>query len=46
MLGFTAITMLAASALLAADKDDGHRPPKADLLYLVHADNHIATEDI
>jgi len=35
--------MLAAVAL-CAEKYDGPRPPKPDLLYLVHADNLVPTE--
>ena len=44
MSRFAAVTLLLAAAALAADKYDGPRPLKADLLYLVHADNLIATE--
>jgi hypothetical protein len=33
-----------AAAALCADKYDGPRPPKPDLLYLVHADNLVPTE--
>jgi hypothetical protein len=35
---------LAGFAAVAADRYDGPRPPKQDLLYLVHADNLIPTE--
>ena len=35
---------LAMGVALAADKYDGPRPPKPDLVYLVHADNLIPTE--
>ena len=35
---------LAGVAALAADRYDGPRPPKQDLLYLVHADNLVPTE--
>ena len=42
--GFLLIAVLAASAL-AADKYTGPRPPKKDVLYLVHADNLIETEN-
>ena len=35
--------MLAAAAF-CADKYDGPRPPKPDVLYLVHADNLVPTE--
>jgi hypothetical protein len=38
------VILLFAPAVSAADKYDGPRPPKADLLYLVHADNLIPTE--
>jgi hypothetical protein len=33
-----------AAAGLCADKYDGPRPPKPDVLYLVHADNLVPTE--
>jgi hypothetical protein len=36
--------LLFAPVAGAADKYDGPRPPKADLPYLVHADNLIPTE--
>jgi hypothetical protein len=42
--GSLLIAVLAASAL-AADKYTGPRPPKKDVLYLVHADNLIETEN-
>lgn len=35
---------LAAAAAFAADRYDGPRPPKRDVLYLMHADNLIPTE--
>ena len=35
---------LAAAAAFAADRYDGPRPPKPDVLYLMHADNLIPTE--
>ena len=35
---------LAVAVLFAADRYDGPRPPKQDVLYLVHADNLIPTE--
>jgi len=35
---------LAGLAVVAADRYDGPRPPKPDLLYLVHADNLVPTE--
>lgn len=38
------LILILATAALAADKYDGPRPPKADLLYMVHADNLIPTE--
>src|SRR5215203_2126585 len=39
-----AFALLTCSALFAAEKYNGPRPPKADLPYLVHADNLIETE--
>lgn len=36
--------LLLASALLAADKYTGPRPPKPDIPYLLHASNLIPTE--
>ena len=33
-----------AASLAAADKYSGPRPPKQDVLYLVHADNLVETE--
>jgi len=36
--------ILAATSLFAAEKYDGPRPPKSDVLYLVHADNLLPTE--
>ena len=39
-----AVTLMLAASAFAADKYDGPRPPKPDLLYLVHADNLIPTE--
>jgi len=38
------LILILATAALAAEKYDGPRPPKADMLYLVHADNLIPTE--
>jgi hypothetical protein len=38
------ILSLLAASLFAADKYTGPRPPKADIPYLVHADNLIETE--
>lgn len=39
-----AILLLACAATLAAQKYTGPRPPKPDVLYLVHADNLVPTE--
>lgn len=36
--------ILACAALFGAEKYNGPRPPKADVLYLVHADNLVETE--
>ena len=36
--------MIPLTFALAADKYDGPRPPKPDMLYLVHADNLLPTE--
>src|SRR3954467_3280681 len=33
-------------ALMAAEKYDGPRPPKPDMVYLVHADTLIPTEAV
>jgi hypothetical protein len=38
------VLVMFAAAALCADKYDGPRPPKPDLLYLVHADNLVPTE--
>jgi hypothetical protein len=38
--------LLAGSAATAADRYDGPRPEKQDLLYLMHADNLIPTESV
>ena len=38
--------ILAGGAAIAADRYDGPRPPKQDLLYLMHADNLIPTEAV
>jgi hypothetical protein len=38
------VLLVLAAAAWAADRYDGPRPPKPDLLYLVHADNLIPTE--
>ena len=40
------VIALAGIAALAADRYEGPRPPKPDLLYLVHADNLIPTEAV
>jgi len=42
MRGFT--LMIALSALAFGQKYNGPRPPKPDVVYLVHADNLVATE--
>lgn len=39
-----AALFLLASAAAFAQKYDGPRPPKPDVLYIVHADNLIPTE--
>jgi hypothetical protein len=39
-----ALPLLFGAALIGAEKYTGPRPPKADVLYLVHADNLIETE--
>jgi len=41
---FAAVVVLAGAPLLAADKYTGPRPSKADVPYLLHADNLIETE--
>ena len=41
---FAAALLLAASVAPAATKYSGPRPPKADVAYLLHADNLIETE--
>lgn len=38
------LALCLTSPALAADRYDGPRPPKPDLLYLVHADNLVPTE--
>jgi len=38
------VFMMFAVVAFCADKYDGPRPPKPDLLYLVHADNLVPTE--
>jgi len=38
------VLMMWAAAAFSAEKYDGPRPPKPDLLYLVHADNLVPTE--
>jgi hypothetical protein len=39
-----AAALLSAAMLHGASKYSGPRPPKADILYLLHADNLLATE--
>jgi hypothetical protein len=39
-----AIALLACTAVFGAEKYTGPRPPKADVPYLLHADNLIETE--
>lgn len=39
-----ALALLTSSFAVAADKYTGPRPPKADVVYLVHADNLVETE--
>jgi len=41
---FAALFVLVCASGLAADKYTGPRPPKADIPYLLHADNLIETE--
>src|SRR6266851_4176498 len=38
------VLMMFAAVAFCAEKYDGPRPPKPDLLYLVHADNLVPTE--
>ena|ERR1051325_1929780 len=45
MLKSTLLGACLALSALAADKYNGPRPPKKDVLYLVHADNLIETEN-
>ena len=45
MLRF-ALLLTMPLAALAAEKYDGPRPPKPDMVYLVHADNLIPTEAV
>lgn len=40
------VIALAGFAAFAAERYDGPRPPKPDVLYLVHADNLIPTEAV
>ena len=42
--GICALALLISSTGVAADKYTGPRPPKADVVYLVHADNLVETE--
>ena len=44
MQRFALLLTLPICMVLAADKYDGPRPPKPDLVYLVHADNLVPTE--
>jgi len=46
LAGISLALVLAGLTALAADRYDGPRPPKSDLLYLVHADNLIPTEAV
>lgn len=39
------VLLCVSAALLGAEKYNGPRPPKADVPYLVHADNLIPTEE-
>ena len=39
-----AIALLACTAVFGAEKYTGPRPPKADIPYLLHADNLVQTE--
>ncbi|SRR5258706_16171019 len=41
-----ALLLGVAATAPAADKYDGPRPPKKDLLYLVHADNLVPTDAV
>ncbi len=45
-LAYGALSFAAAQSLLAAEKYDGPRPKKKDVLYLVHADTLIETETV
>src|SRR6266446_9438379 len=38
------VLMMFAAVAFCAEKYDGPRPPKPDVLYLVHADNLVPTE--
>jgi hypothetical protein len=40
------LALLFVGSVVAADRYDGPRPPKPDLLYLVHADNLLPTEAV
>ena len=40
------VVMMFARAAFSAEKYDGPRPPKPDLLYLVRADNLVPTETV
>lgn len=39
-----ALALVSCTALIAAEKYNGPRPPKADVPYLMHADNLVETE--
>lgn len=39
-----ALALVVSAAVFGAEKYTGPRPPKADVPYLVHADNLIETE--
>jgi hypothetical protein len=44
LVALAGISLALVFAAAAADRYDGPRPPKSDLLYLVHADNLVPTE--
>src|ERR1700727_2559545 len=44
MRSLLCLTIAAAGIACAQDRYTGPRPPKPDVLYLVHADNLVATE--
>jgi hypothetical protein len=41
---YSFVLMMFAAVAFCAEKYDGPRPPKPDVLYLVHADNLVPTE--